>query len=204
MENPYEIPVHHDTKNAILALLNGNPVAVEKTKTFGCSIKWASKAEWRKKLDTEWQNKPVGLLQANIDTVRNIINNNSEKFRLVNVWASWCGPCIVEFPELVDMQRMFGARNFEFISISTDGVKKEEKVLEFLREKNAAVKNYLFSGMDKYDLIETVCKDWSGALPFTALIAPGGEIVYLHEGAIDPLEVRKVIVNKIGRFFADD
>jgi hypothetical protein len=36
------------------------------------------------------------------------------------------------------------------------------------------------------------------------LIAPGGEVVYAHNGVINPLEVRKVIMQKIGRFFADD
>ncbi len=41
-------------------------------------------------------------------------------------------------------------------------------------------------------------------MPFTMLIAPGGEIVYTHEGIIDPLEVKREIIKKIGRFFADD
>ncbi len=59
MENPYEKATQHDTRNAIVALLEGKPVPVEKTKTFGCSIKWASKIEWRIKLDTDWKNKPV-------------------------------------------------------------------------------------------------------------------------------------------------
>ena len=61
MENPYVKATQHDTKNAIAALLEGKPVPVEKTKTFGCSIKWASKIEWRTKLDNDWKNKPVKL-----------------------------------------------------------------------------------------------------------------------------------------------
>jgi peroxiredoxin len=111
---------------------------------------------------------------------------------------------VIEFPEFVTMQRMYGARDFEFVSISTDGVKKKEKVLEFLKDKSAATKNYLYSAEDKYPFIEAVDKNWSGALPYTLLIAPGGEIVYAHQGVIDPLEVKKEIMKKIGRFFADD
>jgi peroxiredoxin len=204
MENPYEKATQHDTRNAIVALLEGKPVPVEKTKTFGCSIKWASKIEWRTKLDTDWKNKPVEVTEADINGIKDILSNKTNKYRLVNMWATWCGPCVIEFPEFVIMQRMYGARDFEFVSISTDGVKKKEKVLEFLKDKSAATKNYLYSSEDKYPLIEAVDKNWPGALPYTLLIAPGGEIVYAHQGVIDPLEVKKEIMKKIGRFFADD
>jgi thiol-disulfide isomerase/thioredoxin len=204
MENPYLKATQHDTRNAIVALLEGKPVPVEETKTFGCSIKWASKVEWRTKLDTEWKSKPVEVIDADISSIKEIISNKSDKYRLINLWATWCGPCVIEFPEFVTMQRMYGARDFEFISISTDGMKKKDKVLQFLKDKNAATKNYICTSDDKYALIEAVDTNWPGALPYTILVAPGGEIVYSHAGVIDVLEVRKEIMKKIGRFFADD
>ncbi len=204
MENPYEKATQPDTRNAITALLDGKPVPVEKTKTFGCSIKWSSKSEWRNKLDKDWSKKPVEVLETDINGIKELLANKTEKYRLINLWATWCGPCVIEFPEFVTMQRMYGARDFEFVSICTDGLKKKEKVLDFLKSKGAATKNYLYSAEDKYQLIESVDKNWSGAIPYTLLIAPGGEIVYTHEGIIDPLEVKKEIIKKIGRFFADD
>jgi peroxiredoxin len=204
MENPYEKATQHDTRNAIMALLDGRPVPVEKTKTFGCSIKWSSKSEWRHKLDEDWSKKPVEVLETDINGIKELLANKTEKYRLINLWATWCGPCVIEFPEFITMQRMYGARDFEFISICTDGLKKKEKVLDFLKNKGASTKNYLYAAEDKYQLIESVDKNWSGAIPYTLLIAPGGEIVYSHEGIIDPLEVKKEIIKKIGRYFADD
>jgi len=204
MENPYVKATQHDTRNAIVALLDGKPVPVEKTKTFGCSVKWASKAEWRHKLDADWNKKPVEVTDAGITGIKEIIANKSDKYRLINLWATWCGPCVIEFPEFIAMQRMYGARDFEFISISTDGLKKKDKVLEFLKEKHAATKNYICSSDDKYALIEAIDKNWQGALPYTLLVAPGGKIVYGHQGVIDVLEVKKEIMKQIGRFFADD
>jgi peroxiredoxin len=204
MENPYVEAKELDTRNAIMALLEGKPVPVEKTKTFGCSIKWAEKIEWRNKLDADWKNKPVEIIDADLDAIKEVLANNSAKYRLINLWATWCGPCIIEYPEFVTMQRMYGARDFEFLSISMDGVKKKDKVLEFLKEKNSAVKNYLYTSENKYPLIEAVDKNWSGSLPYTLLIAPGGEIVWSHNGVIDVMELRKEIMLKLGRFFADD
>ncbi|HBH85742.1 MAG: redoxin [Bacteroidetes bacterium GWA2_40_15] len=204
MENPYVEAKEHDTRNAIVALLEGKQVPVEKTKTFGCSIKWANKAEWRAKYDADWKKKPVEVIEADLNGIKEVLANKSNKYRLINVWATWCGPCVIEYPEFVTMQRMYGARDFEFVSISTDGLKKKDKVLEFLKDKNSAVKNYLYSADNKYPLIEAVDKNWSGSLPYTLLVAPGGEVVYSHNGVIDPLEVRKEIMQKIGRFFADD
>jgi hypothetical protein len=86
MESPYKKPAQLDTRNAILALLEGKPVPVEKTKTFGCSIKWASKIAWRNKLDADWKNKPVEVQDADINVIKDVIANNTKKFRLVNVW----------------------------------------------------------------------------------------------------------------------
>lgn len=204
MENPYEKATQHDTRNAITALLEGKPVPVQTTKTFGCSIKWASKAEYRTKLDADWKNKPVELIDADIPALKEVLSNKSNKYRLINLWATWCGPCVIEFPDLINFQRMYGARDFEFISISTDGPKKKDKALEFLTGKNAATKNYLYSADDKYALIDAIGNNWSGALPFTFLVAPGGKVVYTHEGVMDPLEVKKQIMQHLGRFFADD
>jgi len=204
MENPYVPAKEHDTRNAIMALLEDKPVPVEKTKTFGCSIKWAEKIEWRNKLDADWKEKPVEIIDADLSAIKEVLANKSTKYRLINVWATWCGPCIIEYPEFVTMQRMYGARNFEFVSISTDGVKKKDEVLEFLKEKNSAVKNYLYTLENKYPLIEAVDKNWSGSLPYTLLVAPGGEVVWSSNGVINVLELRKEIMQKIGRFFADD
>ncbi len=123
---------------------------------------------------------------------------------MVNVWATWCGPCILEFPELVKIDRMYRGRSFEFVSISADYLSKKDKALEVLKKKEATNQNYIFSGEDIYQLIETVDKEWQGSLPYTGLIAPGGEIIYRIEGTIEPQELKEKIVDYLGRFYADD
>jgi len=99
---------------------------------------------------------------------------------------------------------MYGNRNFSLVTISADAFKNKPQVLAFLKEKHAAVQNYIYNGSDKYKLIDAVDKNWSGALPYTMFIAPGGEVLYAYQGAIDPLQVKKLIISKLGRYYADD
>jgi thiol-disulfide isomerase/thioredoxin len=203
-ENPYIDPVEKNLEDALNAMLKGEPVKVTTTKTFGCSIKWAWKDSWKKKLIEDWAKEPVSLLDIDQDGIRKLIQNESDKVRLINIWATWCGPCVIEFPEFVTMNRMYRGRDFEFISISADKANKRDKALKFLTGNEASNTNYIFIGGNSYDLIEAVDKDWQGAIPYTVLIAPGGEIIYKVDGPIDPLTVKRNIVKRLGRYYADD
>jgi len=190
-----------DARNAIDALLAGKPVALAKTKTFGCSVKWMDKADWAKKAPEEWAKEPVTLDLIDEAGLKALLKNDTDKVRLVNVWATWCGPCVVEMPEFVNINRMYRNRDFEFITLSADKPDKKDKALSILKQKQASSKNYLFNSEDKYKLIEAIDPEWQGALPYTMLIEPGGKIIYRKQGAIVPLEMKKMIVEKIGRVY---
>ncbi len=203
-ENPYVEPNTRDAKDAIEALLEGNEVPLKETPSFGCSIKWNWNDEWKKQLEQQWAEMPVSIEMIDADGIRELIANDSENLRLVNVWATWCGPCIVEFPDLVKIDRMYRRRDFEFISLSADTPRRKDAVLKFLENHEASNTNYLYNDTDKYALIQAVDEKWQGALPHTLLIAPGGEILGRYVGVIDPLTVKRDIVEYLGRYFADD
>jgi len=193
-----------DIRSAIDALLLGEIPSLAVTKTFGCSTKWGWKTKLKSKVDQEWSEKEVSLNDIDEAGIENLLRNeDSSKLRLINVWATWCGPCVLEYPEFVTIQRMFGARDFEFISISADKVGQKNKALKFLIDKQSAVTNYIFDKEDKYALIEAIDKDWNGALPYTILIEPGGNIVWKHQGVVDFLALKRAIVDHpmIGRYF---
>ncbi|HXB09108.1 MAG TPA: redoxin family protein [Puia sp.] len=203
VEKPTKTPHTPDARNAIEALLNNKDVPVATTKVFGCSIKWAEKSDWIERAKQEWAKEPVKLDTITADGIRELIRNKTEKLRLINVWATWCGPCVTEFPDLVDMNRMYRRRDFEFINISADEPAKRDKALRFLQNSQASATNYIFNIDDKYKLIEAIDPKWQGALPYTMVIEPGGKIIYAKDGPIDAAALKKVIVDDpaIGRYY---
>jgi peroxiredoxin len=202
-ENPLKTPKSQDARNAIDAILNNQPVPVAVTKTFGCSIKWLEKSNWTKKAAITWANEPVSLDTINLAGIATLVHNNTKKLRLINIWATWCVPCVEEFPELVTLNHMYRDRGFELVSISTDDSTAKGKALKFLGKQQSSSPNYIYTGDDKYKLMEAIDPKWQGALPYSLLVEPGGKIVYAHQGAIDAEELRKIIFDDpyMGRIY---
>ena len=190
----------HDTRNAIEALLGGKPVPVEKTKTFGCSIKWPDKRSYAESEVAKYAKEKVTIGELDLGALKELIKNDGINYRLINVWATWCGPCVIEFPSFVDMHRMYRNREFEMISISFDDLDRKQNALNFLTKKQASMTNYIISG-DRYAFIEAIDPKWEGALPYTLFIGPGGKIIYSKQGIIDALEMKRIIADSIGRIY---
>ncbi|GAB2487552.1 hypothetical protein GCM10027164_16200 [Algoriphagus taiwanensis] len=194
-----------DLRAAIEATLKGEALQAESAQTpaFGCSIKWAWKNEYTIKTNEDWQKREVTLEKLSPTGLADLLKNDTDKLLLVNFWATWCGPCIIEYPEFVTMQRMYGARDFQFVSVSMDSPDQEDKALKFLKSKYSVLPNYLMDTEDKYEVINVLGKDWNGSLPITLLIEPGGNVAYRVPGTIDPLEMKRAIVDHpmIGRYY---
>ncbi len=190
-----------DARNAIEALLAGQPVPVETTKTVGCSIKWSDKRDSVKEAFAKWAKEPTGARPIDLATIKKLLKNDGNKLRVVNIWASWCPPCAKEFPDLVEINRMYRGRDFEMVGVSLDDPKTKDKVQAFLEKNQGSYASYLFDGQDVQGLISAVDPKWESEIPYTLIVKPGGEVLYRHLGMIEPLEVKKVIVGYLGRTY---
>ena len=199
-EKPKQVK-SNDAINAIEAILAGSKVPVEKTMAFGCSVKWASKRESAKAALISWAREEVAVTTINAKDVSELVKNDTEKLRLINIWATWSEPSVEQIEQFVIANRMYRRRDFELITISADSPAKEQQVLSALKKKQASCKNYLFAQGDIYELMEAVDKDLLGGVPCTLLIEPGGKVIYRRLGLIEPLELKKNIVEYVGRYY---
>src|SRR5918993_1825647 len=128
-----------DARNAIEALLAGKPVPVETTRPMGCATKWLEHKAKVLEVEQQWSSAPVTLESIDAAGVAKPAKNGTNKVRLINVWATWCPPCVAEFPGLVSVSRRLANRDFELITISVDDPKDEAKVKAFLEKQRASV-----------------------------------------------------------------
>ena len=206
----------HDARDAVEALLKGKPVPVEITKPHGCSTKWLGKRDLVSLKTEKWDKTPVNVELLDAAGVAALRKNGTNKIRLFNVWATTCGPCIAEFPELVTTARKFGLRDFELITISTDDPKDSAKVKAFLEKRGAGLldrlkpslkaegrttNSYIFSDPDTNALVKALDPEWPGAIPHTVLVGTDGKILWRHNGAVNGEELRAKILEHMGRYY---
>jgi len=205
-----------DARNAVDALLAGKPVPVEVTKPHGCSTKWMIKKPAIAVKMEKWDQTPVDVEPIDAAGVAALRKNGTKKVRLFNVWATWCAPCVAEFPELVKTARKFDLRDFEFISISVDDLKDAPKAKAFLEKRGAGISNrlktslpgeglkttsFIFNGGGLEELMKVVDADWPGAIPHTILVGTNGEVVWRHNGPVDGDELRGKILEFMGPYY---
>jgi peroxiredoxin len=193
-----ELSTKHEARDAIDALLAGRPVKVQDTPAVGCSTKWAYKEVGAKAEIAEDDQQPVTVEMATADELATLRKNaGTDKLLLVNFWATWCGPCTEEFPELQKMVRMYAKRQLEIVTVSINSPDERQFVLKFLQEQHAINKNLLFSGNDSADAVAAFGTNWAGGVPYTILIGMNGDVLYKTQGDMNALEVRRAILKNL-------
>lgn len=107
---------------------------------------------------------------------------------VVNFWASWCGPCVAEMPELVQLHDTYQSKGIEFVGI---GVDSRQNIQNFLKRVRVDYPIFV-SGFGGADLARSL-GNTAGALPFTVVIDANGVVRSTKLGQITPSELRKTL-----------
>ena len=194
-----QLATKHEARDAIEDLLAGKPVAVKDTSAVGCSTKWASKEDTAKEEAAADNEKPVTVDLVSAAQLKTLIQNRgTDKLLLVNFWATWCGPCLEEFPELQKMVRMYANRQVQIVTVSINSPDERKLVLGFLQKQHAINRNLLFNSNDAAEAVTAFGgTTWKGGVPFTALIGTDGKLLYSTQGGMNALEVRRVLLKHL-------
>lgn len=199
-------------RDALDAILAGTEVKEPVTGSFGCSTKWLFKKSKVAADQAAWEKLPVVVADLDEAVAKKLRENASGKIRLIHFWSTRCGPCVKEFPDMIDTGRRFQNRPFEFISISLDAADQRSAVATFLESRHAALpgptaaslkeaglatNHFHWVGGNPDVMAKALDGEWSGALPHSILVAPGGEILWRYTGELDMVDLRRQILKVI-------
>lgn len=101
-----------------------------------------------------------------------------DKVVLLNIWATWCGPCRIEIPELEALHTKLAPQGFEVVGVSIDDPGATEIVREFVGEQHMTYPVVLDPQGRIADMFQTT------VIPTSALIDRSGKILWMHRGLV--------------------
>lgn len=95
---------------------------------------------------------------------------------LLNFWATWCAPCVEEFPDLVRIANENPDR-LTVIAVTIDAEEDvQSKVIPFLIKQATPFPSYIKNTKDDEAFINNIDPKWSGAIPATFIYRPDGTL----------------------------
>jgi thiol-disulfide isomerase/thioredoxin len=116
--------------------------------------------------------------------LQEIISQRNGKILFLNIWATWCVPCVEEFPTIVKLNKEFKNNDFEVIALSVDlPSERESKIIPFLKKQGAEFRVIVAEEKSSDEIINMLDPDWSGAVPVTFIYDKTGKQVKKLFGA---------------------
>jgi thiol-disulfide isomerase/thioredoxin len=110
---------------------------------------------------------------------------------LVNFWASWCEPCKVEFPHILQVRQKYADKGLKVVFVSIDDPSELDAAEKFLHEQKVDFTTY-YKGKQPLKFVSEVYPNWSGAVPMSLLFGADGKIIEAWEGdtSLEEFEMR--------------
>ncbi|MDX2041301.1 MAG: TlpA family protein disulfide reductase [Acidobacteriota bacterium] len=185
----------HDLRSALDELLSGKTITNADTQAMGCVIQRAQDLAQSKtakppvKPVTPKPATPVAagpkVLPLKPAAYAGMIKASAGKVLVVNFWATWCGPCVAEFPEFVKLTDEYKSKGVRFVHITADDMSDLKKAVAFLKAQKSNADQFIQDTDDPQQMIDAVFKDWPGTLPATFVYDKTGKMTFHRLGIID-------------------
>ena len=123
------------------------------------------------------------------------------KALLINFWATWCGPCKLETPWLVDLRNQYASQGFEIIGVSTDDIDRSDK--EKLGEEKKEIARFVEQMHMPYPVLiegDLLSKPYGGldAMPTSFFVDRTGKVVAVQMGITSKDDIASNIRKALG------
>lgn len=108
--------------------------------------------------------------------LKQLVQERAGRVLVLNIWATWCKPCIEEFPGLIKLHQTYRDSLVEIIAISVDYPDEvTSKILPFLDSLSVPFTVFVADIRKPEDLIKALDPAWSGAVPATFVFDRHGQ-----------------------------
>ena len=119
--------------------------------------------------------------EVTITQFKQILQENDAVLTVVNFWATWCAPCIAEFPHFIQLGKDLADQGVVVFFVSMDFEEEKPAVETFLAEQGYSETSFLRTGKD-HEFILGIHQDWTGVLPATFVYSQNGSLADFWQG----------------------
>ncbi|UCH09533.1 MAG: TlpA family protein disulfide reductase, partial [Fidelibacterota bacterium] len=126
---------------------------------------------------------PLTLQRATAaDILEKAAEHRGQEAVLINFWATWCAPCVEEFPMIVTLAEKYQAEGLRTYFVSVDWLDNTDRVTAFLDRQGVTGLSFIKDQKDG-PFIDGIAREWTGAVPFTIVFGKqSGAVVDFWEG----------------------
>lgn len=116
--------------------------------------------------------------------VQALIDARVGKVVVVNFWASWCPPCLEEFPDIVELFERYHSEGLDVLAVSMNDADEASDIEDFLEAYEPPFPVYRAASVDA-QFYEGIVQPWFGEIPITLVFDTDGELAHYHRRPID-------------------
>jgi thiol-disulfide isomerase/thioredoxin len=126
--------------------------------------------------------------------VKELVRAQHGKVVLLSFWATWCVPCLAEFPEIVEIEKSYRDRGVVVISVSADAPRTiESSLVPFLDKNKPGFPVYFMQTDDVEKFLHIIDPEWAGDIPATYFINREGEVASKRFSAMSREEMEQAL-----------
>lgn len=126
--------------------------------------------------------------------LREILAKERGKVVILNLWGTWCAPCLREIPELVRLQQDLAPLRVSLVGVAMDEASSIDSMVEPFRKKYfPAFRTYARNSPDMDSMVSVVDTAWNEILPTTYILDRQGKVARKIQGVKTYDEFRSIV-----------
>lgn len=125
---------------------------------------------------------PAVLVPMDRNALIDELSASEGRVVLVNLWATWCTPCLREIPDLLALEAELPGDEFRLLAVSMDDAYSKDWVSAFKAKHFPTLRSFINAELDMDTLVSSIDPVWNETLPTSYILNREGEVVQKIQG----------------------